>query len=227
MFISFGTYPRVLSRHDLTQVLYRSLPDSSREKIHSNKKVADIVETESGVEVSCTDGSVYQGTIVVGADGVHSMVRRKMRDLALSKDTQLANEEKPFLTTFKCLWIRFPTPLGMSAGECSETHGPMASTQLFTGEESAVAGVYVRLEEPKRDSARYGESDEAEVLNRWAHLPISANGDLTLGDVYKNRLQSGLVDLEEGVLENWHFDGRLVLVGDSCHKFTRKSLSTD
>lgn len=188
-----------------------------------DKKVADIQRSEDGVRVSCTDGSEYHGAIVIGADGVHSMVRRKMRQLAAEQGgSEEADKENPFTTAFQCLWIRFPTPSHMSSGIHLETHGPQVSTQFFTGEETAVAGVYVRLDKPKQVSSRYTALDEVDVVDRWGHLPLDNNSNLTLRDVYQDRIQSGLVDLEEGVLKNWHLDGKLVLVGDSCHKFTRE-----
>lgn len=43
---------------------------------------------------------------------------------------------------------------------------------------------------------------------------------MTLQDVYKSNLEVGLVDLEEGVAKHWSWNGRIVLVGDACHKFT-------
>ncbi|GKU09318.1 unnamed protein product, partial [Fusarium langsethiae] len=138
-----GTFPRVVSRHDLTKVLYESLPSSTKEKILTNKKVSDIIPNVTGVQVSCVDGTSYEGSIVIGTDGAHSYVREKMRDLALNDNSDQVNEEKPFLTTFRALWLRMPTKFaGIHAGVTCETHGPGAATQLFAGEDSAVMGLY-------------------------------------------------------------------------------------
>jgi 2-polyprenyl-6-methoxyphenol hydroxylase-like FAD-dependent oxidoreductase len=42
--------------------------------------------TDTGVTVTCSDGSSFDSTTVIGADGVHSNTRRLMRDLALKED---------------------------------------------------------------------------------------------------------------------------------------------
>lgn len=57
-------------------MLWQNLPDKS--KVLFNKKVADIVENNNGVEVFLSDGTSEKGDIVVRADGVHSTVREKM-----------------------------------------------------------------------------------------------------------------------------------------------------
>ncbi|KAI1071691.1 hypothetical protein LB507_005341 [Fusarium sp. FIESC RH6] len=216
-----GTYPRVVSRQDLTKVLYESLPSSTKAKILTDKKVSDIVPTETGVQVSCNDGTSYQGSIVIGTDGAHSYVREKMRELALKDDPEHANEEKPFLTTFRALWLRMPTKFAqIEEGVTCETHGPGAATQFFSGEESTVMGLYEKLDTPTRDRVRHTEADQVALVERWGHIPLAPGGKLTLKDAFNARTQSGLVSLEEGVVKNWSWGGRVVLAGDSAHKFT-------
>lgn len=190
--------------------------------MHPNKKVADVTTTSDGVVVSCTDGTSYEGSIVIGADGAHSVVRNRMRTLALQQadaaaSTSVVNEENPYLTTYQAFWLRFPTSLGLSAGEVNETHGSGLATQLFAGQDSAVIGMYERLETPTRERARYTYADEEAIVKRWAHLQISKT--LTLQNAWDARLSSGMVQLEEGVVEHWSWD-RIVLVGDAAHKFT-------
>ena len=63
-------------RREFLQVLYDQLPDKS--KIRLGKKVIDIVETYDGVEVFSADGTSEKGDVVIGGDGVHSLVRQKM-----------------------------------------------------------------------------------------------------------------------------------------------------
>ncbi|OBS25088.1 hypothetical protein FPOA_05623 [Fusarium poae] len=216
-----GTFPRVVSRQDLTKILYESLPSSTREKILTNKKVSEIIPNATGVKVSCVDGTSYEGSIVIGTDGAHSYVREKMRELAMNDNSDQVNDEKPFLTTFRALWLRMPTKLtGLEAGVTCETHGPGAATQLFAGEDSAVMGLYEKLDTPTRDRVRYTEADQAALVERWGHIPLAPGGKLTLKDAFAARTQSGLVSLEEGVVSHWSWGGRVVLAGDSAHKFT-------
>lgn len=191
----------------------------SQAKILTNKTLTSIGSTPDGVNVHCADGTTHSGTIVLAADGAHSIVRNTMRDLAL-QNGGAANDEKPFLTTYRCLWFRFPssTMPDQPAGSTSETHGPGASTQSFLGDDSGVTGVYERMGTPTRDRAQYTKADERALVDRWGHLPLM--GGVTIRSAYETSMQSGLVNLEEGVVKNWHWGGRVVLAGDAAHKFT-------
>jgi len=67
-------YPMtVLSRKDLLQVLYDGIKDKSKCLAHTS--VVSFHEDNEGVEVKCEDGTTYTGSILIGADGVHSKVR--------------------------------------------------------------------------------------------------------------------------------------------------------
>lgn len=81
-------------RQHLLNVLLENLKDKS--KILVNKRVHEIAETDSGVEVLTKDGDVYFGDIVIGADGVHSIVRKEMRRMAakVSPSHPLVTEEE-------------------------------------------------------------------------------------------------------------------------------------
>ncbi|KAH7322531.1 hypothetical protein B0I35DRAFT_350162 [Stachybotrys elegans] len=220
-----GVYPQVLSRHDLTKVLYSNLPADAQAKIEINKKITDIESTSNGVTVSCADGTSYTASLIIGADGAHSMIRTNMRKLALAagcKDDEI-NPEEPFLTTYRCLWIRFPTSAcaELVPGTTSETHGNGAAVQLFVGERTGTAGLYERLDAPRRHRVRYTKEDEEEAVKKWGSLPIvKGNKEFTLAKLYETREESGLLSLEEGVVEHWSWGGRVVLVGDAAHKFT-------
>ncbi|GAM86219.1 hypothetical protein ANO11243_042310 [Dothideomycetidae sp. 11243] len=214
-----GAYPRVVSRHDLTMVLYETLSAQSKANIFCNKRLSDITSTADGVLVACADGSSFSGSIVIGADGAHSKVRSIMRTLGLASGCEV-NAEKPFLTTYQALWLRVPNGQHLVPGTTSETHGVNAATQLFSGADNAVIGLYERLPEPTGERRRFTKADEAAIVARWSKLPVAAGSQLTLGQAYASRIEAGLVSLEEGVVDHWSWAGRVVLAGDAAHKFT-------
>ena len=71
----------ICERRLFLKSLYEQLGDKS--KILLRKKVVSIeLDGEVGVRVRCGDGSVFEGSVVVGADGIHSRTRGEMQRLA-------------------------------------------------------------------------------------------------------------------------------------------------
>lgn len=60
----------------LLQVLYDNLKNKNR--VLPKKKVTKVELVGEGVLVHTQDGAIFQGDIVVGADGIHSTVRKEM-----------------------------------------------------------------------------------------------------------------------------------------------------
>jgi 2-polyprenyl-6-methoxyphenol hydroxylase-like FAD-dependent oxidoreductase len=56
--------------------LYDNVPDKS--KVLLNKKITRVVHSDDGVVAHCEDGSEYNGSMIAGADGVHSTIRGEM-----------------------------------------------------------------------------------------------------------------------------------------------------
>ena len=81
-------------------------------------------------------------------------------------------------------------------------------------------GLYERLEKPTRERQRFTLADEQALIKRWDSLPVIPNGSLTLGEAYRSKTESGMISLEEGVVDHWSWAGRIALAGDAAHKFT-------
>jgi 2-polyprenyl-6-methoxyphenol hydroxylase-like FAD-dependent oxidoreductase len=57
------------------EALVREVPPSA---VHWGKKVEKVEETDDGVEVQFSDGSMEHADLVIGADGLKSTVRRSI-----------------------------------------------------------------------------------------------------------------------------------------------------
>ncbi|KAJ1324666.1 FAD dependent monooxygenase [Microdochium nivale] len=214
----FGSAPTVLSRHDLTKVFYETLPESTKARLLPNKRVATITSnaTDDGVIITCQDGSKFETRLVIAADGAHSTVREQMRNLALQHNASLPegvvpvpiNKEQPYLTTFRCLWVRFPSIPSIPPGTTSETHGPGAAMQSFAAPDTTATGVYERLIKPTKERVRWTQADKEACVAKWGHLLVAKGSTITLGEAYAASTESGIISLEEGVVDNWSFDGR-------------------
>jgi 2-polyprenyl-6-methoxyphenol hydroxylase-like FAD-dependent oxidoreductase len=89
----FGYGVNFLNRQSLLRILYGSI--TNKENILVGKRVSRIDHFQDGVAVQCEDGTLYQGTVVVGADGVHSIVRQEMwRHMNLETTGAVSSEEQ-------------------------------------------------------------------------------------------------------------------------------------
>lgn len=105
-------------RAELLQILYENLSKEDLARVHVNKKLTAIEETDDGVVVSCEDGSKYEGSMVLGADGVHSKTRSIMREKILKTDPEAdVDDLVPFPVEYKTLWCSFPRQWSFAAGD--------------------------------------------------------------------------------------------------------------
>lgn len=214
---SHGARATVFHRTDVVALLYESLSKADKDCVVTNKTVIDIATSKDGVQVRCGDGSTYSGSIVIGADGVHSKVRQRMRELAINSSAPEINEEKPFLSEYKVLWCTFPRQPTMDPGDTVEIHGKDLSLQCLNSKTRSWLFIYERLQKPTRERVSYSQKDAEVFAERCGDLAISEH--LKVKDVFPKRYTAGMSNLEEGIVKHWSWD-RIVLVGDSCHKFT-------
>lgn len=74
-----------LDRQAVLQVLYDNINHKTR--VRTSQKVVSVQHKDEGVVVKTSDGNSYEGDLVIGADGIHSVVRTEM--------WRTANEESP------------------------------------------------------------------------------------------------------------------------------------
>lgn len=219
-------------RAELVECLYESLAEADKARVHVGKRVASVETTTGGagagsgagaggVVVTCEDGSRHEGSIALGADGVHSRLRGIMREAALRAGEREADvdAERPFPASYRTMWATLPRRWELTPGSHHVTHGEGASLQLLNASRRAWVFVYEKLEAPTTERVRYTEADVEAFAARHGDMKIAAGG-LRLRDVIGGRRKAGMANLEEGVLRRWSWGGRMVLAGDACHKYT-------
>ncbi|OHW96436.1 FAD binding domain-containing protein [Colletotrichum incanum] len=203
----------------LIQALYDNLPATAKSRYFTGKKLASITAMDTGVVVACEDGSSYSGSIVLGADGVHSTTRREMRRLAIDEDPSREttwDPVKPYKTNYQCVWASFPRPT--EPGQSYETHSTDKSVMYITGKERGWIFLYKKLPKPTTERIAFTDNEVTEFVSEFVNWPVTET--LKVKDVWEERFNAGGAGLEEGICGNWSWNGRIVLVADAAHKFT-------
>lgn len=198
--------------------LYDGLPDQS--KIRTNARVERIEHTDNGVRVTLADGTIEEGDIVIGADGVHSIVRQIMWDYADKNEpnTLPETDKTAMFAQYKGLYgvSDFQDPSIVGSSDVHVIYGYNYTKLLFT-QPGISYWAYLWKDEFSQPPKSYKPSfeEQEEVARKYKDTKFTET--LTLETLWKTRTRGGLVNIEEGILDKWHA-GRIVLVGDAAHK---------
>ncbi|KAL4875878.1 hypothetical protein BJY04DRAFT_232116 [Aspergillus karnatakaensis] len=216
----FGLPFCVIERQLFLDVLYDKFADKSR--IHMNKKVVEIKHSRSDVSVTTADGSTYQGNLVVGADGVHSVVRSEMWRIGNSElPGFVTDEEKSGLSAeYGCVFGVCKAVPGQDRWEHIIRYNqdfcflffPATGTDIFFNVIYKLRRKYFYPNIP-----RFTQADAIEVCESVADFPVW--NDVTFGDLWAQRIKFALVPLEEHMYKTWSYR-RIVCVGDSVSKMS-------
>lgn len=236
----FTGYPGfIVARPLFYDLLLSQIPAS---KIHFGKRVDTILETNDKVEVHTTTGETFVGDILVGADGAYSSVRKGLYE-RLKKEGRLPESDQEDLP-FRCTCLVGQTePLDLEVySQLKDPLYPFYTTigddkrfiwSLFPTAENTIAWMLVEqldaytsrsAEEERRtnnaENAEWGPIAAQSMMDKTRNFPIHfGDGKRTLGDMYDRTPKDLIskVSLEEKIFETW-FGGRIVLLGDACHK---------
>ncbi|PVH81668.1 FAD/NAD(P)-binding domain-containing protein [Cadophora sp. DSE1049] len=210
-----------LTRRNLLKVLYSNIKDKT--KVLTSKRVTDVQVSESGVVVTCKDGSSYDGDIVVGADGIHSAVRGKMQDyIELSRPGAAEKDRNSISTEYTCIFGLGKQPKGsvLTVGDSHRTYGKDHSTLSFVGRDDVLYWfLFSKLDKRYHgnDMPRFSKKDMEEGAKPFRAMPMAPG--VNFGQVWENRTFANMACLEESQNQNW-VANRMVCIGDSTHKMT-------
>jgi len=196
-------------RAELLDLLDRRLPDRAS-RVHNNKKVTAIETHANGVKVACADGSIFEGAMVIGADGANSTVRWLMEDKAAQKP-----KKETMKTTYVGLYGSCTRLPDFEDGTFYETHGPKFSIQLGVGRTRGFFIIYHRLDTPTTECHKFSEDEKTALAAEYADRFITP--EHRFKDIWDIALWSHMAHIEEGLVEKWYGD-RIVLLGDNVHK---------
>ncbi|KAG0347637.1 hypothetical protein BG005_011968 [Podila minutissima] len=189
----------VFSRPDLHDLLWRHVP---REKIHLGKKIVSFDQDSKDVLVRCSDGSTYQGHILVGADGAYSAVRHHLFKTLKQGGSLPAADDVVLPFNSVCLVgqteVLDPEEFQDLKSSCSEYYSILGEDNKCTPQ--SVNSVH---------SPEWGPDAAEAMCNEVRDYKVPGGNDgkiLTLGD-YIDRSPKGSIGkvmLEEKVFDTWY-----------------------
>ncbi|OAL56022.1 FAD-binding domain-containing protein [Pyrenochaeta sp. DS3sAY3a] len=219
-FIEWHGYPMMfLDRQMVLQILYDQIQDKS--KVLTRKRVCSVDHEANRVVVRTTDGSVFHGDILVGADGIHSAVRQEMWRIANEQRSGWIPSSEPTAMPcdYGCIFgISNPCP-GIKAGDLNSVFRKKSSYLVIGGKGDRVYWFYFfhigkRTHSP--NIPHYTKDQETALLKERAGDAILPG--LSFGDLVKAKISSTMTALPEYVFKKWYY-GRIINIGDSVHKF--------
>lgn len=197
----FGAAYYSMHRADLVNLLARNLPD---ERIHLGAKCKNVVTGEKSASAHFEDGREIEADLIVGADGIHSAVRRS-----------IFGEEAPRFTGVVCWrglvpYNKFPT--GLISKDLTLYMGPKRHLIHYMVRQGELINFVAHVETDTWTSESWTqECDRSELLDTFAgwNAPLLQ----LIGETQKC-FKWALHDRDP--LDKWS-KGRVTLLGDSVH----------
>ncbi|KAF9985077.1 hypothetical protein BGZ75_003371 [Mortierella antarctica] len=196
------------------------------EKIKYGKRVLSLLQNENGVMIRCSDGTSYEGDILVGADGAHSGVRQSLyQALAASlpssdKESMSAGHICMVGTTGSLDAEKYPA-LKDELAYCKRIIGEKSSYSwsVVTVPENIVCWAIISQLDAKEakcttfKNSEWGPESNAAMIKECYEFPSPLGG--TMGELIDATPPSMIskVALEDKLFDTWTH-GRTVLIGD-------------
>jgi 6-hydroxynicotinate 3-monooxygenase len=173
-------------------------------RIHFGKKLVAIEQNESTTNLVFADGSRVEASLVVGADGIHSMVREA-----------LFGAEQPRFTGRVAYRTTYPTPLlnGMAVDERAKWWGPDRHVVHYftTASEDEIYFIAVVPEPNFLVESWSTKGDKDALLAAFAGCHPQLRAILAAAPELRKWAL-----LERDPMRSWGNNG-IVLLGDACH----------
>jgi len=191
-----------LPRSALASALYEAVKD--RVNVRFGDSVAGLEDSPRGVEVTFRKGAAEAFDLVIGADGLHSAVRR----LCFGEETRFEHFLGYYVAAFTAQGYRFRDP------DAYVTYGePGRQIWRITLDEDTTVFMLVFAESDSRAAPVHDASRQKEVLTRlyagggWETVEM-LHALQASTDLYFDRVS-------QIVMPSWT-KGRVALIGDAC-----------
>ncbi|KAE8322239.1 hypothetical protein BDV39DRAFT_209999 [Aspergillus sergii] len=216
-----GCYESVMEmvEYPVDKVIFR---DSRARLIRSLENFNQLMTGRHGYPIVFFEqGQFYKGDIIVGADGIHSTVRRQMWEEARETDPSWIDppEENALPATYACIFGISEGVPGIEKGTLNSVFNEKFSYLIPSGPGAKTYWFLVRnmgktMYGP--DIPRFTKQEEETLVKK--HWDDQITPTVRFSDLYKNKTSSVYTSLPEYVYKRWYFQ-RIMTIGDSCHRF--------
>ncbi|KAJ9285879.1 hypothetical protein DTO027B5_3094 [Paecilomyces variotii] len=208
-------------RCKVIQFIYNHI--QNKDRVHSSTIVVGYEETGDTITIRTDKGRLCQGSILIGADGIHSHIRTVMAEKIRPANPALAQDLlEGFTSEYNAIFAishNGKTTPFMPDGTVHNVYYDYYSAVAATGEPGSIFWfLFVKSSKTKYPNcSRFTETDAQDLIDRYGDSTIGPG--YTVRDLWETRVKASLVPMEEGVLKQWR-NGRVLLMGDSVHKTT-------
>jgi len=199
------------------EVLLEGIKDKS--KCLNHAKAVLFREDDSGVEVTCADGTVYKGDILVGADGIHSPVREFMYSELEKTDQKhlVAKSRKGLRADYTCVFGYGPKVPGLES-VFHTALGDSRSAIIYEGKDHLFYFIFEKIPTVFAPNIpRYTQEDAKKTLESIGSVLVLNR--VTMRQVVENSIVFTKQALEEHLFFPL-FSARTCIMGDALHKMT-------
>ncbi|KAG0262252.1 hypothetical protein BG011_000158 [Mortierella polycephala] len=201
------------------------------EKVKLGKRVLSMQQDDDGVKIQCSDGTAYEGDILVGADGAYSAVRQGLYKLVSANGNLPASDREGLSTGHICMVgtthsldpEKYPA-LKDEFSHCKRIIGRPGSKyswSVVTVPGNKVCWALIaQLDTVEAKSvvlmnSEWGPESNAAMIKDCHDFPSPLGG--TMGELIDATPEDMIskVFLEDKLFDTWNF-GRTVLIGDGA-----------
>ncbi|KAF9574444.1 hypothetical protein EC968_006428 [Mortierella alpina] len=225
----YGFHTEVMARSQLRALLLQRIPPR---RIVTGK-VLGMIQNQDKVTVRCSDGTTHEGDVLIGADGAFSNVRHALfwnldekKQLPKADTVQMAVD---LHTISGCTKPLDPTKYPVLLDAMTEIQSLQLPDKPYTIWFTPLLDNSIAFDITRDATKTFIRQGEASKVNQWRPEDVEEALEavktaecpygVTMGELLENiPLENLYLNMsEERFCETW-YGGRVVLVGDACHK---------
>ncbi|KPM46506.1 hypothetical protein AK830_g175 [Neonectria ditissima] len=208
-----------MERRVALEILFKNL--KRKESVLTGQRIVRVEQDDGKVRLFTKEGREFEADVVIGADGVHSTLRREIWRMSEKMDSSFVSEKESqaVKTEYGCIFGMSKPTGDLKTSEAHLTHKKGITIACIVGPKNIPYWfLFFKLPQVHTgvDLPRYSQEFELGLAKQEAETCINAS--VKFKQLYANKTFTTTTPLPHHVFSRWHL-GRVMLIGDSAHKF--------